>query len=69
MRYHPFNNPSANNTYSSQIDIFLTIAMAFYESKMLVLILRAVQAIFSIIVLGLTAYGKSNPESPTTPTY
>jgi hypothetical protein len=36
--------------------------MAFHENRMLVLILRSIQAVLSIIVLGLTAYGK--PTSP-----
>ena len=32
--------------------------LAFTNNPMLVLILRVIQAIFAILVLGLTAYGK-----------
>lgn len=31
--------------------------MAAFDSRLVVLVLRVIQAIFAIIVLGLTAYG------------
>lgn len=41
--------------------------MPVHDNRTLVLALRAVQAIFAIIVLGLTGYGKSTNDDLTLP--
>lgn len=40
--------------------------MAFFEGRSLVLILRAIQAFLTVLILGLTGYGTSLTTSPPT---
>lgn len=53
-----FTNTTALYHRSSEDTIQDLIKMAFYEGPRFVLILRVIQAVLTILILGLTGYGK-----------